>query len=89
MDNSALFILFIYLFTYFFFVCVWKISLGFPMLQLDLSIPSTSSTSSSYDPAPLDCSKRAAEADSNVAPAVPKRKKISYAIEDLLKKDDS
>lgn len=58
------------------------------MLQLDLSIPSTSS-SSSYDPAPLDCSKRAAEAESDVIPAVPKRKKISYAIEDLLKKDDS
>ncbi len=63
------------------------------MLQLDLSIPSTSATSSSYDPAPLDCSKRAAEAESGVSAAVPpppvKRKKISYAIEDLLKKDDS
>ena len=62
------------------------------MLQLDLS--SIPSTSTSYDPAlPLDCSKRAAEAESGVSAAVPpppvKRKKISYAIEDLLKKDDS
>lgn len=67
------------------------------MLQLDLPVPSTSSSanshqsSSGYDSAPLDCSKRATEAESTAAvPSTPiKRKKISYAIEDLLKKDDS
>lgn len=71
------------------------------MLQLDFPVPSTSSSgtsqsSSSYDPVPLDCSKRASEAESTVTAVVPssppapiKRKKISYAIEDLLKKDDS
>ncbi|XP_057368378.1 paired box pox-neuro protein-like [Daphnia carinata] len=64
--------------------------------QLDLPIPSTSATSSSYDPAPLDCSS--SKRTSDVHPADPppvaqsqtvKRKKISYAIDDLLKKDDS
>jgi len=73
---------------------------SFPnILQLDLSVPSTSATTSSYDPAmPLDCSSKrtATDSESGASPAVPtpppaivKRKKISYAIEDLLKKDDS
>jgi hypothetical protein len=73
---------------------------AFPnILQLDLSVPSTSATTSSYDPAmPLDCSSKrtATDSESGASPAVPppppvivKRKKISYAIEDLLKKDDS
>jgi hypothetical protein len=65
------------------------------ILQLDLSVPSTSATTSNYDPAmPLDCSSKRTESESGPAvnpppPAIIKRKKISYAIEDLLKKDDS
>ena len=60
------------------------------ILQLDLSVPSTSATSSNYDPAtPLDCSTKRTGYESGPAvnpppPAIIKRKKISYAIEDLL-----
>ena len=56
------------------------------MIQLDLSAPSTSGLfgghpqEPSAPSSPLDCSI-------NKAPPV-KRKKISYAIEDLLKKEE-
>ena len=68
--------------------------------QLDLSGPSTSSGLGShhlYD-SPLDCSKSALNGSSSSGEdqrskaepqPIVKRKKVSYAIEDLLKKDDS
>lgn len=68
-------------------------------VQIDLSAPSTSTmalqrTAEAYDDrnVVLDCSKstlRTAAVASDHVPDAKKRKKISYAIEDLLKKDDS
>lgn len=68
-------------------------------MQIDLSAPSTSTmtlqrTAEAHDDRNIvhDCSKptlRATTAPNDDVPGAKKRKKISYAIEDLLKKDDS